>query len=177
MKTELSEQELQAARGTRDFSGLAKRNRDYLLSELKAAFELYGFSPLETPAFENFSVLSAKFAGGEEILKETYSFKDQGGRELGLRYDLTVPLCRFFAQNPSVARPFKRYAIGSVWRDGPLKAGRYREFTQADTDTLGVLGMEAEAELLAMTAGVLTKLFGKGNFIIKVNNRKLLDGV
>ncbi len=177
MKTELSEQELQAARGTRDYSGSAKRARDYLLDELKAAFELYGFSPLETPAFENYSVLSAKFAGGEEILKETYRFKDQGGRELALRYDLTVPLCRFFAENQSIARPFKRYAIGSVWRDGPLKSGRYREFSQADVDTLGVVGMEAEAEILAMTAGMLTKLFGKNNFTIKVNNRKLLDGV
>ncbi len=169
------ESDIAPPRGTRDFYGGQKQLRDRVLSVLKRVFENYSFNALETPAFENYSVLSAKFAGGEEILKETYRLTDQGGRGLGLRYDLTVPLCRFVAGNPSLPKPFKRYAIGSVWRDGPLKTGRYREFTQADVDTIGVEGMAADAEILCLTCEALAKL--GLDFSIKVNNRKLLDGL
>lgn len=168
-------QKTQAPRGTRDFYGQQKRLRDGLLAKLKNVFELYGFEPLETPAFENYEVLAAKFAGGEEILKETYRFEDQGGRKLGLRYDLTVPLARFFACNPNLPKPFKRYALGSVWRDGPLKVGRYREFVQCDVDIVGASSVAADAEILALSCNALSSL-GIG-FLIKVNNRKLLDAV
>ncbi len=180
LKTELGDQEVspqkfQAPRGTRDFFGPLERARRRVLSVLKKNFELYGFEPLETPAFENWEVLSAKYAGGEEILKESYSFEDQGGRKLGLRYDLTVPFARFFASNPNLPKPFKRYAIGSVWRDGPLKAGRWREFVQCDVDTAGVASMKADAEILALTCAAFAEL-GVG-FKIKLNNRKLLQAM
>jgi len=172
---ENSLQKFQAPRGTSDFIGKEKRRRDFVLSTLKNAFETYGFEPLETPAFENYEVLSAKFAGGEEILKETYSFNDQGGRKLGLRYDFTVPLCRFFAANPNIPKPFKRYALGTVWRDGPLKLGRYREFVQCDADVIGVPGAAADAEILALACSALSSL--GLSFVVKVNNRRLLNAI
>ncbi|MEK6924423.1 MAG: histidine--tRNA ligase [Candidatus Micrarchaeota archaeon] len=165
----------QPVRGFRDFLGGDKRLRDGVKSRLVACFEKYGFQPLQTPAVESFSVLAAKFAGGEEILGETYRLSDRGGRELALRYDLTVPLCRFVAGNPKLAMPFKRYAVGSVWRDGPLKAGRYREFEQCDVDTVGAQGMAADAEVLALGCEALASLGLE--FEYSVNNRKLLDGV
>ncbi|OIO24611.1 histidine--tRNA ligase [Candidatus Micrarchaeota archaeon CG1_02_55_22] len=175
MAEETNENKFKAPRGTRDFSGSEKRLRDAIIQTIREQFERYGFEPLETPAFENLAVLTAKFAGGDEILKETYSFKDQGGRDLGLRYDLTVPLCRFVAENNSLAMPFKRYAIASVWRDGPLKKGRYREFSQCDADTMGTASLAADAELASLAASILS---GLGlNYSLKVNNRKLLNGL
>lgn len=165
----------QPVRGFRDFLGGDKRLRDGVKSRLVACFEKYGFQPLQTPAVESFSVLAAKFAGGEEILGETYRLSDRGGRELALRYDLTVPLCRFVAGNPKLAMPFKRYAVGSVWRDGPLKAGRYREFEQCDVDTVGAQGMAADAEVLALGCETLASLGLEFEYV--VNNRKLLDGL
>lgn len=170
-----SQDKFQAPRGTRDFYGAEKRLRDAILAALRDAFDRYGFEPLETPAFENIDVLTAKFAGGEEILKETYAFEDQGGRKLGLRYDVTVPLCRFMAERNDLPMPFKRYAIGSVWRDGPLKKGRYREFVQCDVDTVGSDSMANDAELCALACDALSGL--KLGFTIQVNNRKLLNGL
>ncbi len=167
--------EMQAVRGTRDVASSEKLARDELVALLKKFFERYGFNPLETPAFENWSVLAAKNAGGEEILKEAYKLTDQGGRELGLRYDLTVPLCRFVADNPRLALPFKRYQIASVWRDGPVSSQRWREFLQCDADVVGAASMIADAECLALANDFFTAL--EMPFVIKVNNRKFLNGV
>ena len=85
---------LQLPKGTRDFKAEEAIVRNKIVDTLKEVFEVYGYSPLETPAFERYELLASKYAGGEEILKETFKFKDQGKRELGLRYDLTVPLVR-----------------------------------------------------------------------------------
>ncbi|HLC38427.1 MAG TPA: ATP phosphoribosyltransferase regulatory subunit, partial [Candidatus Norongarragalinales archaeon] len=142
--------DLSPPRGSRDFLPQEKILRNSIVDTLRKTFEKYGFNPLETPALENFDVLSSKYAGGDEILKETYSLEDQGKRKLGLRYDLTVPLSRVFASQ-KLALPFKRYQIASVWRDGPIKAGRYREFTQCDVDVIGVASPKQEAELMALT--------------------------
>jgi len=172
----LPDGQLQPVRGGRDFFGEEKARRDRVVDLLKRVFNAYAFEPLETPAMERLEVLSSKFAGGEEILKETFKVKDQGGRDLGLRYDLTVPLCRFVAANPRMPFPFKRYAIAPVWRDGPLKAGRYREFYQCDADIVGSFGMIADAEILKLASAIFFELF-PGNFIIKVSNRKILDGI
>ncbi len=166
---------LSPPRGMRDFLPSEALARENLSEILKKTFRKYGFQPLETPALEKYEVLSAKFAGGEEILKETYRLKDQGERELGLRYDLTVPLCRVFASDPSLARPFKRYQIAPVFRDGPMKAGRYREFVQCDVDTIGVKGIAAEAELLELAVNAFKEI--GVDAVIKVNNRKALDGL
>lgn len=166
---------LEAPKGSRDFLPEEKMLRDKVTATLREAFELYGFAPIETPVLERFEVLSSKYAGGAEILKETYKLKDQGERDLGLRYDLTVPLCRVVAKNQDLAMPFKRYAIAPVYRDGPLKLGRYREFYQCDIDIIGAPNGLADAECLVVGAKTLEKL--GLNFTIKVNNRKILDGM
>lgn len=166
---------LERARGTKDFSGEEALQRQQIVSALRSVFELYGYNPLETPILEKFETLASKYAGGAEILKETFKLKDQGGRELGLRYDLTVPMCRFIATNPNLKMPFKRYQIGEVFRDGPLKLGRYREFAQCDVDIVGVKSMAADAEMIAIAQDIFQRL--QLNVVIRVNSRKLLNGI
>ena len=136
------------AKGVRDYNPEEKIARNKVINILKNEFERYGFSPLDTPIIERFDVLSSKYTGGQEILKETFKFNDQGDRELGLRYDLTVPLCRFIGMNPTLKMPFKRYQTGRVFRDGPIKRGRLREFMQCDVDIVGIKSMMSEAELI-----------------------------
>src|SRR3989338_7269556 len=109
--------DLQRARGTRDVMPENQIVRQKIIDTLKQTFEIFGCSPLETPIIERFDVLSSKYAGGAEILKETFKLKDKGGRDLGLRYDLTVPLARVVGMNPQLKMPFKRYQIGEVFRD------------------------------------------------------------
>ena len=166
---------LERARGTRDFAAGDALLRQQIVATLRSVFELYGYNPLVTPVIERFETLASKYAGGEEILKETFKLKDQGGRELGLRYDLTVPMCRFIAMSPNLKMPFKRYEIGSVFRDGPLKIGRYREFAQCDIDVVGVKSMAADAEMVEIAQDVFERLQLK--VAIKVNSRKLLNGI
>lgn len=166
---------LSNAKGTKDILPEQKILRDSVVDKIKKSFELFGFLPLDTPALEMYETLSSKYAGGSEILKETFKLKDQGNRELGLRYDLTVPLARFIAMNPNIKMPFKRYQIASVWRDGPIKLGRYREFVQCDIDIVGSNSMLADAEIIALTENIFDKL--DLIFEIKVNNRKLLNGI
>ncbi len=164
---------LERARGTRDFSFGEALLRQQIVATLRSVFELYGYNPLETPIVERFDTLASKYAGGEEILKETFKLTDQGGRELGLRYDLTVPMCRFIATNPNLKMPFKRYQIGEVFRDGPLKIGRYREFAQCDVDIVGVKSMAADAEMVEIALAVFEKL--ELEVVVRINSRKILD--
>ncbi len=164
--------ELQLPRGMRDFPPEEKILRDEVIALLKESFELYGFSPLETPVVERWEVLSAKYSGGEEILKETFKLKDQGDRDLGLRYDLTVPLARFVGMNPTIKRPFKRYQIGTVYRDGPIKKGRTREFYQCDVDIIGSRSPLADAECVQLALDVFERL--SIDVVVKINNRKVL---
>jgi len=167
--------ELINARGVRDFLPEESISRQKVIEALRRIFEKYGYSPLETPAIERFDVLSAKFAGGSEIVKEIFRMKDQGGRDLALKYDLTVPMCKVVGINPNITKPFKRYQIQPVWRDGPVKLGRYREFWQCDVDIVGTKSMLADAEVLAIANEVFSTL--GLDFVIKVNSRKLLNGV
>ena len=167
--------ELTLPKGTRDFMPEEKIARDNIVSLLKETFKLYGYNPLETPAIENYETLASKYAGGSEILKEIYKLTDNAERKLGLRYDLTVPLARFISMNPMVKKPFKRYQIDRVWRDGPIKLGRYREFWQCDADIIGSKSMLADAELIAMASDFFRKLDMKVS--ISVNNRKLMNAM
>ena len=166
---------LETAKGVRDFSPEESILRNQLIGLFKEIFENYGFSPLETPLIERFDVLSAKYAGGVEILKETFKLKDQGGRKLGLRYDLTVPLARYVGMNPQLKMPFKRYQIGTVYRDGPIKPGRYREFVQCDIDIIGSSSSLADAELLILASKIFEKLDLK--IEIQINSRKILNSI
>jgi len=166
--------EFKIAKGVKDWYGQDAILRNEMKDILRRVFERYGYSPLETPVIERAKTI--KFKGGEEIQKEIFTLKDQGKRELALRFDQTLPLARFVASNKDIKFPFKRYVIGEVFRDGPTQPeqGRYRVFTQCDVDILGVKEMTAEAELLALATDAFKEL-GLGNIIIKINNRKLLD--
>jgi histidyl-tRNA synthetase len=168
--------DLSIPKGTRDFMPQEMIVRQEVLDSIRSVFEIYGFSPLETPVLENFDILSAKGAGGSEILKETYNFEDKGGRMIGLRYDLTVPLSRVVAMNPNLTLPFKRYQIANVWRYGDITKGRLREFWQADIDIVGSDSMLADAEIIACASSALEKL-GFKNFVVRLNNRKILSAL
>ncbi|MBE3102361.1 MAG: histidine--tRNA ligase [Firmicutes bacterium] len=167
--------ELRNLKGTCDFLPQEQRIRQEIIRSLQDIFERYGYQPLETPTVCYFDVLASKYAGGAEILKEVYKLSDQGERELGLRYDLTVPFARMVGMNPEIRMPFKRYEIGKVFRDGPIKAGRNREFIQCDVDVLGVKSIMAEAERIIMALEVYNKL--GLDVYISYNNRKLLSGI
>lgn len=164
----------QTPRGTRDFLPEKMLRRQFVLDTLRAVFEKWGYEPLETPAFEDWALLSAKQGGGEAIRNEIFYFKDKGGREVGLRFDLTVPLARVVANNPQLPKPFKRYAIGRVWRYDEPQAGRYREFWQADVDIVGSPESDADAEVIAVACECLLVL-GFKEFQIRLNNRKILE--
>lgn len=163
-------------KGMRDFPPQEMILRNFVLDTIRQTFESFGFDPLETPAIENWNVLSSKGGGGSEILKETYQFKDKGNREVGLRYDLTVPLARFMAMNPTLPLPFKRYQIGRVWRYSDIAKGRFREFWQADVDVIGSEDMLADAEVIACANSALKNL-GFKKFTIRLNNRKILSAL
>lgn len=164
--------ELQLPRGMCDFPPEEKILRDEVIALLKEIFESYGFSPLQTPIVERWEILSAKYAGGTELLKETFRLKDQGGRELGLRYDLTVPLARFVSMNPMMKRPFKGYQIGTVYRDGPIKKGRTREFYQCDVDIVGSSSPLADAECIQLALDIFERL--EIDIVVKINSREFL---
>jgi len=166
----------QTPRGTRDFMPGEMLRREYVFSVVRKVFERFGFQPLETPAFESWELLSAKGTGGEAVKDEIYYFKDKSGRGMGLRFDLTVPLARVVASNPQLAKPFKRYQIGRVWRYDKPQAGRFREFWQADVDIVGSASMAAEAECIACFAACLDEL-GFRDFEIRLNSRRLLNGM
>ena len=168
--------ETSPVRGMRDFLPEEAKFRDEVIQKIKDCFERFGFMPLETPAIERWEILAAKKAGGSEILKETYSFKDKGGRKVGLRYDLTVPLARVIANNPNLPLPFKRYQIQPVWRYGDVARGRLRQFLQCDVDIVGSESMLADAEVISCASFTL-KQIGIKDFLIRINNRKILSSL
>ncbi|MEM7825515.1 MAG: histidine--tRNA ligase [Candidatus Aenigmatarchaeota archaeon] len=168
--------EFKPLKGMRDFLPEEMIIRQIVIEKIKNVFEIFGFQPLETPALESWEVLSAKGAGGEEILKETYNFKDLGERRVGLRYDLTIPLARVVASNPNLLLPFKRYQIQNVWRYGEVSKGRLREFLQADIDIVGSESMLADAEVIACAISCLNSL-GFKDFLVRINNRKILTAL
>jgi len=161
----------QTLKGFRDFLPGDARKRDYVINTLKKVFSSYGFEPLETPALEYIETLLGKY--GEEADKLIYRFQDRGEREVGLRYDLTVPLARVIASNPNIPLPFKRYQIQTVWRADKPQSGRFREFTQCDADIVGSKSLLADAEVIQMSAITLEKL-GFKKYKISINDRWVL---
>ncbi len=167
--------EFQELKGIKEYLPEEQEVREYITDILKTNFKKYGFKPLETSILEDFAIASSKYAGGEEILKETYKLTDQGERKLCLRYELTFKLGKLIALNPTLRMPLKRYEIGKVFRDGPVKTGRLREFTQCDVDVVGVKNLALEAEFIAMSFDIFNNLNLPIN--IQINNRKLLFGL
>ncbi|MCA1053989.1 histidine--tRNA ligase [Rossellomorea aquimaris] len=165
----------QNVKGTQDYLPEAEKVRRDIRRTLEDVFIQYGCQPLETPILNYSELLASKYGGGAEILEEMYTLSDRGERELALRYDLTIPFAKVIAMNPAQRMPFKRYEIGKVFRDGPVKRGRFREFTQCDVDIVGVDSKVAEAELMIMAIDAFKKL--KLEILIQYNNRKLLVGL
>lgn len=167
---------IQNVKGGYDFLPKEQKIRNYINSIIIENFKKYGFVNIETPILCYYDMLSDKYDENNDILKEIYRLTDQGNRNLGLRYDLTVPFAKFIALNKNkILLPFKRYEISKVFRDGPVKVGRDREFTQCDADVVGVKGQYIEAELLSL----FVKTFKEFNIeiIIKYNSRKLMTGL
>ncbi|WP_459502343.1 histidine--tRNA ligase [Bacillus sp. C1] len=167
--------EIRNVKGTKDYLPEEQLLRNKIKRACEETFERYGCKPLETPALNMYELMAYKYGGGAEILKEMYTLRDQGNRELALRYDLTIPFAKVVAMNPDIRLPFKRYEIGKVFRDGPIKQGRFREFIQCDVDIVGVQSVIAEAELMAMAFDLFKTL--NLDVTIQYNNRKLLAGI
>jgi histidyl-tRNA synthetase len=166
-------------RGFRDRGAAEIMAEQKMLATIRAVYESYGFEPLETPAFEYTDALGKFLPDVDRPNEGVFSLKDDDEQWMSLRYDLTAPLARHVAANfQNLAKPFRRYQTGTVWRNEKPGPGRYREFTQFDADTVGSASPSADAELLMMLADTLEALgIRRGGYIIKVNNRKLLDGV
>ena len=171
----MKNEELKNVRGSIDYGGKDAIIRSFISKTLQETFEKYGYSPLETSILCYYDLLALKYDEENDILKEIYKVSDQGNRKLALRYDLTVPFAKYIASNQSIKLPCKRYEIGKVFRDGPIKKGRTREFIQCDVDSVGIEGQMIEAELIAIFIEGYTKL--GIDIIIKYNNRKLMNGI
>ena len=167
---------IENVKGGYDFLPEEQNIRDYINNTLKTVFEEYGYCSIETPILCYYDILAGKYDEDNDLLNEIYKLTDQGKRKLGLRYDLTVPFAKLIALNKNkITMPFKRYEISKVFRDGPVKAGRDREFTQCDVDVVGIDGQMIEAELISMYVEAFKKL--KIDIEIKYNSRKLMNGL
>src|SRR3954465_6545139 len=166
-------------RGFRDRGATEIMAEQKMLATIRTVYESYGFEPLETPAFEYTDALGKFLPDVDRPNEGVFSLKDDDDQWLSLRYDLTAPLARHVAANfQTLAKPFRRYAVGTVWRNEKPGPGRFREFTQFDADTVGSASASADAELLMMLCDTLEALgLKRGGYIVKINNRKLLDGV
>jgi len=150
-----------------------------MLDTIRQVYERYGFEPLETPAIEYTDALGKFLPDQDRPNDGVFSFQDEDEQWLSLRYDLTAPLARYVAENfERLPKPFRRYAVGPVWRNEKPGPGRFRQFTQFDADTVGTDNIAADAEICMLAADTLEALGVKrGDYVVKVSNRKLLDGV
>lgn len=162
-------------KGFRDLTPEMMIPREGIVAAAKGVYESFGFSPIDTPALEYTEILLGK--GGAETDKQLYRFKDNGGRDVALRFDLTIPFARFAAQHiGSLGTPFKRYHVGLVWRGENTQRGRYREFVQCDFDTIGTTSIVADTESTLVIHDLFVAL-GFERFSVRLNNRKVLSGV
>ena len=152
---------------------------DAMLAAIRATYELYGFDAVETPAIELTEALGKFLPDQDRPNEGVFSFQDDDEQWLSLRYDLTAPLARYFAENfESLPKPYRSFRSGTVFRNEKPGPGRFRQFLQFDADTIGSASPAADAELCMMAADTLEKLgIPRGDYSIKINNRKILDGV
>src|SRR3984893_836781 len=170
--------EARLPKGFSDISAGEIRATETMLATIRGVFESYGFEPFDTPALE-YSDALGKFLPDQDRPNEgVFSFKDDDEQWLSLRYDLTAPLARYVAENyQNLTKPFRRYQTGPVWRNEKPGPGRFRQFTQFDADTVGASSVAADAELCMLAADTLEALGLKGQYVVKVSNRKVLDGL
>jgi histidyl-tRNA synthetase len=162
-------------KGFRDHLPAQALAREKILDTARRVYRSYGFAPIDTPALEYLEILTGK--GSEETDKQLYRFTDHGGRDVGMRFDLTVPFARFCAQHiATLGTPFKRYHMATVWRGENTQRGRYREFMQCDFDTIGTTSPVADLEMVLVVHDLL-RAIGIERFTIRVNDRRVLSGV
>lgn len=167
-------QQIQNLKGFRDFLPDEARKRNWLKNKLIEYIEAWGYQPLETPTLEPLELFAGEIGEDEKLF---FSFTDQGGRKVALRYDQTVPTCRVVGQYADkLVFPFRRYQIQSAFRAEKPQKGRYREFTQFDIDIFGIASPLADAEVIASNIDIYQKL-GFKNVVILVNNRDLMKGL
>jgi histidyl-tRNA synthetase len=160
-------------KGFRDYLPDAEKARNSLLTRLESVFRSFGFVPIDTPALEYAEILLGK--GGGETDKQVYRFTDNGGREVALRFDLTVPFARFMAEHvEELYLPFRRYHMAKVWRGENTQRGRYREFMQCDFDIVGTDSASADADIVLVIAEAI-KALDAGEARIRINHRALFN--
>ena len=166
-------------RGLRDERGGAIAAQKRMLDTIGRVYERYGFEPLETSGLEYADAIGKFLPDQDRPNEGVFSFQDDDEQWLSLRYDLTAPLARFVAEHyDGLPKPFRRYQWGPVWRNEKPGPGRFRQFLQCDADTVGSPSMAADAELIALMAEVMEELgIARGDYVVRVNNRKVLDGV
>src|SRR5690242_18700 len=150
-----------------------------MIEKIRVVYELYGFEPVETPAIEYTEALGKFLPDQDRPNEGVFSFQDDDEEWLSLRYDLTAPLARYVAENfDTLPKPYRSYRVGTVYRNEKPGPGRFREFMQFDADTVGSSSAAADAELCMMAADTMEALgIPRGSYVVKVNNRKVLDGV
>jgi histidyl-tRNA synthetase len=164
-------------RGFRDYPPALMIPREWLTDTARRVYRSYGFAPIDTPALEYAEILVGKMDAEAEVQRHLYRFHDQGGRDVALRFDLTVPFARFAAQQINhLGTPFKRYHVGTVWRGESPQAGRFREFMQCDFDVIGTAGNAADVEIALVINDLLVAL-GFERFEVRINNRLVLNGL
>lgn len=161
--------------GFNDYFANDVRIREYVKNLFQTTFQKFGFEPLETPALEYSELMLGQ--SGEEAEKQYYRFKDNGDRDVMLKFEVMISMCRAIAQSYNeIVFPYKRYQIQNVWRAEKVQKGRYREFTQMDADILGTKSMLADAEIIQMGIQVI-KMLGFEDFSARISNRKFLEGL
>jgi histidyl-tRNA synthetase len=165
-------------RGFADRGGAEIAATRRMLDKIRAVYERYGFEPLETPAIEYTDALGKFLPDQDRPNEGVFSFQDDDEQWLSLRYDLTAPLARYVAENfDALPKPYRSYREGFVFRNEKPGPGRFRQFMQFDADTVGSAAMAADAEMCMMAADTMEALGLQGQYVVKINNRKVLDGV
>src|SRR6201997_3625634 len=166
-------------RGLEDRGPAAINATRQMVEKIRAVYELYGFAPVEAPAFEYTDALGKFLPDQDRPNEGVFSLQDDDEQWISLRYDLTAPLARYVAENfDTLPKPYRSYRVGYVYRNEKPGPGRFRQFMQFDADTVGSGSPAADAEMCMMAADAIEALgIPRGSYVVKVNNRKVLDGV
>ncbi|MDH3263277.1 MAG: ATP phosphoribosyltransferase regulatory subunit, partial [Paracoccaceae bacterium] len=169
----------EAPKGFRDYFGAEVAERNAMLARIAEVYHLHGFEPLETSAVETLEALGKYLPDVDRPHAGVFAWAEEEGDWLALRYDLTAPLARVAAQyRNDLPFPYRRYAMGPVWRNEKPGPGRFRQFYQCDADTVGAASVAADAEICAMLVEALEAVgITRGDYVVRVNNRKVLNGV
>ena len=166
-------------KGFRDYFGTDVAERNIMLSQITEVYQRYGFDALESPAVETVEALGKFLPDVDRPNEGVFAWKDDDDAWMALRYDLTAPLARVYSQfRNDLPSPYRRYAMGPVWRNEKPGPGRYRQFYQCDADTVGAPSVAADAEICSMLSDTLEAVgIPRGDYLVRVNNRKVLNGV